>query len=303
MPEIILHQYVNSPFSEKIRKILAYKKIAWRAVEQPVIMPKPKLVPLTGGYRRIPVLQIGADVWCDTGIIIRKLEELHPEPSLYPRGMEAACNALNMWADRRIFWSTTPVIFEKLAAVVPKEFIEDRSKMMQGADFAQIGKAAPDALNQLRAFLQLLDSSLASQSYILGDRFSLADAACFHPVWFLRAEPTAFSHAQKFPNLMRWFERIDAMGYGAMTPMDADEALRIAKAANPATQPSSDPADPNGVKPGARIAVTPDDYAFDPVVGTVVLSTIQEIAIEREDPAVGRVVNHFPKIGFRISAA
>lgn len=303
MPEIILHQYVNSPFSEKIRKILAYKKIAWRAVEQPVIMPKPKLVPLTGGYRRIPVLQIGADVWCDSGIIIRKLEELHPEPSLYPRGMEAACNALNMWADRRIFWSTTPVIFEKLAAVVPKEFIEDRSKMMQGADFAQIGKAAPDALNQLRAFLQLLDSSLASQSYILGDRFSLADAACFHPVWFLRAEPTAFSHAQKFPNLMRWFERIDAMGYGAMTPMDADEALRIAKAANPATQPSSDPADPNGVKPGARIAVTPDDYAFDPVVGTVVLSTIQEIAIEREDPAVGRIVNHFPKIGFRISAA
>jgi glutathione S-transferase len=303
VPEIILHQYVNSPFSEKIRKILAYKKISWRAVEQPVIMPKPRLVPLTGGYRRIPVLQIGADVWCDTGIIIRKLEELHPEPSMYPRGMEAACNAVNMWADRRIFWSTTPVIFEKLAAVVPKEFIEDRSKMMQGADFAQIGKAAPDALNQLRAFLQLLDSSLASQPYILGDRFSLADAACFHPVWFLRAEPTAFSHAQKFPNLMRWFERIDAMGQGAMTPMDPDEALKIAKAANPATPPASDPTDPNGVKPGARIAVTPDDYAFDPVVGTAVLNTIQEIAIEREDPAVGRVVNHFPKIGFRISAA
>ncbi len=303
MPEVILHQYVNSPFSEKIRKILAFKKISWRAVEQPVIMPKPKLLPLTGGYRRIPVLQIGADVWCDTGIIIRKLEELHPEPSIYPRGMEAACNALNMWADRRIFWSTTPVIFEKLAAVVPKEFIEDRSKMMQGADFAQIGKAAPDALNQLRAFLQLLDNSLAAQPYILGDRFSLADAACFHPVWFLRVEPTAFSHAQKFSNLMRWFERIDAMGYGAMTPMEPDEALKIAKAASPASQPSSDSSDPNGVKPGARIAVTPDDYAFDPVVGTVVLSTIQEIAIEREDPAVGRVVNHFPKIGFRISAA
>lgn len=303
MPEVILHQYVNSPFSEKIRKILAYKKISWRAVEQPVIMPKPKLVPLTGGYRRIPVLQIGADVWCDTGIIIRKLEELHPEPSIYPRGMEAACNALNMWADRRVFWSTTPVIFEKLAAVVPKAFIEDRSKMMQGADFAQIGRTAPDALSQLRAFLEILDRPLASQTYILGERFSLADAACFHPVWFLRAEPTAFSHAQKFPNLMRWFERVDAMGYGAMTPMDPDEALKIAKAANPASLPGSDPSDPNGVKPGARVAVTPDDYAFDPVVGAVVLNTIQEIAIEREDPTVGRVVNHFPKIGFRISAA
>ncbi len=52
MAEIILHQYVNSPFSEKIRKIFAHKKISWRAVEQPVIMPKPKLIPLTGGYRQ-----------------------------------------------------------------------------------------------------------------------------------------------------------------------------------------------------------------------------------------------------------
>ena len=86
MPEIILHQYANSPFSEKIRKIFAHKKISWRAVEQPVIMPKPKLVPLTGGYRRIPVLQIGADVWCDTGIIIRKIDELNPEPTIYPAG-------------------------------------------------------------------------------------------------------------------------------------------------------------------------------------------------------------------------
>ncbi|HVA77020.1 MAG TPA: glutathione S-transferase family protein [Candidatus Binataceae bacterium] len=302
MAEIILHQYVNSPFSEKIRKIMAFKKISWRAVEQPVIMPKPRLVPLTGGYRRIPVLQIGADVWCDTGIIIRKLEELHPEPSLYPRGMEAACHSLNMFADRRLFWSTTPVIFEKLAAVVPKEFIEDRSKMMSGADFARIGQAAPDARNQLRAFLDILDSTLAAQPFILGNSFSLADAACFHPVWFLRAEPTAFSHAQKFASLMRWFERIDAMGHGAMTPMDPDEALKIAKAANPAARASADPADPNGLKAGARVAVTPDDYAFDPVVGTVVINSIQEIAIEREVPELGRIVNHFPKIGFRVSA-
>jgi len=47
-------------------------------------MPKPKLIPLTGGYRRIPVLQIGADVYSDTGIIIRKIDELHPTPSIYP---------------------------------------------------------------------------------------------------------------------------------------------------------------------------------------------------------------------------
>ncbi len=302
MPEIILHQYVNSPFSEKIRKIFAHKKITWRSVEQPVIMPKPKLVPLTGGYRRIPVLQIGADVWSDTGIIIRKIDELKPEPTVYPGGLTAAADTMNQWADRRLFWSTTPVIFEKLGAMVPKEFIEDRSKMMQGANFGEIAKAAPDARNQLRAFLEILDRQLSSRPFLLGDSFSLADAACFHPVWFLRAEPTAFGIAQKFSHLMRWFERVDAMGYGEVSPMDPDEALKIAKDSAPATAEKVDSSDPNGLKAGTRVSVTPDDYGFDPVTGRVVVSTIHEIAIERDVPELGKIVNHFPKIGFRIAA-
>src|SRR5690348_2084463 len=303
MAEIILHQYVNSPFSEKIRKIFAHKKIAWRSVEQPVIMPKPKLIPLTGGYRRIPVLQLGADIYCDTGIIIRKIDELFPEPTIYPNGMEAAAHAMNLWADRRVFWSTTPVIFEKLGAQVPREFIEDRSKMMQGANFGAVAAQAPDARNQLRAFLDILDRQLHRTPFILGNAFSLADAACFHPVWFLRAEPTAFGIAQKFPNLMRWFERIDAMGYGEVKPMEPDEALAIARDSTPAAKEQSDPDDPNGLRLGTRVAVTPDDYGFDPVVGKVVASTLYEVAIEREEPSLGRIVNHFPKIGFRISAA
>jgi glutathione S-transferase len=62
MPEIILHHYDTSPFSEKVRLLLGLRGLAWRSVIQPTIMPKPQLVPLTGGYRRIPVMQIGADV-------------------------------------------------------------------------------------------------------------------------------------------------------------------------------------------------------------------------------------------------
>ena len=61
--------------------------------------------------------------------------------------------------------------------------------------------------------------------------------------------------------------------------------------------------DPNELKAGTRVSVTPDDYAFDPVTGRVVVSTIHEIAIEREVPELGKIVNHFPKIGFRIAAA
>jgi glutathione S-transferase len=305
MPEIILHQYPNSPFSEKIRKILALKKVTWRSVDQPVIMPKPKLVPLTGGYRRIPVLQIGADVWCDSGIIARKIEELYPEPTIYPGGSEGVCHAITLFADRRFFFSTTPVIFEKLGPSVPKEFIEDRSKMMAGAgaNFTELTQTAPDARNQVRAFLDLLDRQVANQPYLLGPSFSLADAACFHCVWFLRAEPSSFALAQRHANLMRWFERIEKMGNGNVTPMEQDEALRIAKESAPAAKEAYDATDPNGIKPGMKVAVMPDDYGFDPVAGTVVISTLYEIAVERTDPELGRIVNHFPKIGFRIQRA
>ncbi|HEY6395611.1 MAG TPA: glutathione S-transferase family protein [Candidatus Binataceae bacterium] len=303
MAEIILHQYPNSPFSEKIRKIFAHKKISWRSVDQPVIMPKPRLVPLTGGYRKIPVMQIGADVYCDTAIIVRKIDELFPEPTIYPDHSAGPCELAAMWADRRFFFSTTPVIFEKLAHVVPKEFIEDRSRLMQGANFAEISLQAPDARNQVRAFLDILDRQLANRPFIFGNSFSLADASCFHPVWFLRAEPASFGLAQKCANVMRWFERIDAMGHGNVKPMDPDEALRIAKESTPAAAGTIDSNDPNGIAAGMKVSVMPDDYGFDPVAGNVVTSTLYEIAVERDELGLGKIVNHFPKIGFRVTRA
>jgi glutathione S-transferase len=303
MAEIILHQYVNSPFSEKIRKIFAHKNVQWRSVEQPVIMPKPKLIPLTGGYRRIPVLQIGADVYCDTGIIIHKIDQLFPEPTIYPGGTEGLCHMINLFADRRFFFSTTPVIFAKLAAVVPKDFIEDRSKMMAGANFAEITQTAPDARNQVRAFLEMIERQIAHSAFLFGNAFSLADAACFHCVWFLRAEPNSFALAQRYPSLMRWFERIDAMGYGRVSAMDPDEALAIARDSSPDTAVLEDPSDPNGLKAGMMVKVMPDDYGFDPVAGKIVALSSIGIAIERHDPALGTIVNHFPKVGFRIHPA
>jgi len=81
---LILHHYPTSPFAEKIRLILGFKGLAWKSVLMPPVMPKPDLVALTGGYRRAPVLQIGADVYCDTALIAQVLDRLHPSPALYP---------------------------------------------------------------------------------------------------------------------------------------------------------------------------------------------------------------------------
>ena len=97
MSEIILHHYWESPYAEKIRRILGFKGLTWRSVIIPMIMPKPDLTALTGGYRKTPVFQLGADIYCDTDLIARTIDRLHPEPSLFPDGGAELSYMLGPW--------------------------------------------------------------------------------------------------------------------------------------------------------------------------------------------------------------
>ena len=116
---IILHHFDRSPFSEKIRVIFGHKGLAWNSVRIPPIMPKPDLMPLTGGYRRTPVMQIGADIYCDTQCIMRELERRFPQPSLLPKGYDGLAWGSAMWTDRMFFQSTVNLVFGVLADKVP----------------------------------------------------------------------------------------------------------------------------------------------------------------------------------------
>jgi glutathione S-transferase len=87
--EIFLHHYPPSLFSEKIRLLLGYLELPWRSVIIPSIMPRPLLMPLSGGYRKTPVLQIGANVYCDSRIIARGLARHAGNTSLYAQGFAA----------------------------------------------------------------------------------------------------------------------------------------------------------------------------------------------------------------------
>jgi glutathione S-transferase len=302
MADLLFHHYDASPFSEKIRVLFGIKDLAWRSVQQPSMMPKPHLVPLTGGYRRIPVLQIGADVYCDSQLIGRVLERLHPTSSAFPAGSEGICQALGFWADRSVFLAAVPVVFGKVGDAVPKEFIEDRTKLMGGAlDFKVLMRSAPLGSEQLRAHAQLIDLQLADgRPFLLGDRPSFADAAAYHPIWFCRALPPTRSTFLEFSRLETWAERVKRIGHGRRSECAPEEALRIAREARPATEVWKDPQEPNGLEPGMKVRVVPDDYGFDPVEGELVASSALDIALRRSAPEVGEVVVHFPRAGYRV---
>ena len=304
MTDIILHHYDTSPYAEKVRTGLGLKGLAWASVELPQIMPKPNLTALTGGYRKTPVLQIGADIYCDSQLIMRELERRHPTPSFYPAGRGAA-DALAWWAEKTMFLPAVSIAFAKRPEVLPKGFLEDRAKFSgRNIDPVVMLAAVPNQLDQLRAHFDWLDQTLADgRSFLQGGAVGLADLAAYHPVWYLRQNfGSAAAPLDGFPRLLSWAERVAAIGHGRRSPMTSEQALDVARTATSIAKASTDAKDPIGRKPGQVVSVTPDDTGRDPVIGELVTSGIDEIVIRRRDPAIGEVCVHFPRAGFVVTA-
>jgi glutathione S-transferase len=305
---IVLHHFDRSPFSEKIRVVFGFKGLSWRSVRIPPIMPKPDLMPLTGGYRRTPVMQIGADVFCDTQIIIREIERRFPSPTLCPSGEAGAPWALSLWTDRAFFQNAVTLVFGTLGPKVPQAFVEDRSQL-RGAkfDLDKMRAAIPQMRDQLRAHLGWIEAQLGDgRKWLLGD-FSLADVSAYMNVWYVRSNLSA-EEDQAVAGLDRifvglkqvaaWENRMRALGHGAREEMSGGEALDIAAKASAETLAENDPNDPNGRKVGDRVLIAPDDYGKVEVGGEVVSLSAQHIAIRRVDERVGEIVVHFPRAGF-----
>jgi glutathione S-transferase len=303
-PAVILHHFDQSPFSEKIRLIFGLKTIAWRSVRISRIMPRPDLMPLTGGYRRTPVLQIGADIYCDTQCIIRELERRFPEPSLFPDSYHGIGWASAMWTDRSFFQNTVNLVFGSLADAVPQSFIEDRERLRGGKfDVAAMKTHIPQMRDQYRAHLDWIESGLADRGdWLGGERPGLIDINAYMNVWYVRSSlPVADELLAGFAGVRAWEERMRAIGHGTRTEISSTDALQLARDSTPQTMASHDPHDPNGRKPGDLVDVTPDDYGKVPVRGRIVSSSAQTIAIARRDDIAGDVVVHFPRAGFLVA--
>jgi len=301
--DLILHHYETSPFSEKMRVALGAKGLAWRSVDIPTMMPKPDFTPLTGGYRRTPALQIGADVYCDTQVMLAEIEARHPAPSLIPAGAEGLIWALNWWADRLFFQTTVPIIFGTLGDHVPEAFLKDREQLSgRPFDVKAMKMAVAPLKGQWRAQVAWLNAQLAASSsgWLAGPTPTLADVAAYMNVWFLGRNLAPFVEAltEGLSHVAPWRAKVEALGHGKPDPLSAQAALDIAKASTPAPAPAHDPNDPLAAKPGEDVFVMADDYGRDRIDGVLVAANAEQIVIAREHERTGRVHVHFPRAGY-----
>jgi glutathione S-transferase len=306
MSGLILHHYDFSNFAEKARLMLGFKGLAWRGVEIPPIAPKPDLTSLTGGYRRTPVLQDGADVWCDTNLIARELERRQPSPTLFPAGTTGIAEIVVRWAEQQFMRPMALFVSGINADHMPPGLHEDRAKL-HGLPVPSIEAVrAAGARNRLlvRPQLAWLADMLADdRSYLLGEKPCIADFAAYHVVWFLRGRRIDCSdELAPHPKLIAWRDRMAAIGHGTRTDISSDVALAEARATTPAKPRPSMPqeGDPH---PGERARVRASDNAKDWVEGEVTFIDAGEIALLHSHPLVGDVVAHFPRLGYDWRAA
>jgi glutathione S-transferase len=310
MSELILHHYPTSPFAEKARLLLGFKGLSWRSVKISPVMPKPDLTALTGGYRKTPVLQIGADIYCDTALIARRLEQEKALPTFFPEGQEMVAATFAAWADSVVFQHAVSLVFQpesiavRFAGLPPeaiKAFIADRACLFSGGSAIKL--AAEQARHQWPTIMTRLEQQLQREDgdYLFGEP-SIADFALAHPLWFLKATPITAPLVDAYPAVAAWHARVLGFGHGAFSEMTSGEALEVARNATPAPLPDEQFVDPNGFEAGQQVLIAATDYGVDPVVGELLFAGVEELIVRREDERGGVVHVHFPRFGFRIEA-
>lgn len=295
---IILYHYPASPYAEKVRLVAGYLDVPWHSVDVPIQPPRETLALLAGGYRRIPVAQMGADIYCDTALISECLINL-AEKSL-ATDSEAA-KALAEHAEQNAFFAairqnsqlkTAIGLILKLGFKGMMAFAKDRATFAVGYPPAML---SPDQAKAV--FKQYLDDlvfHLGDQPFLGGQEPCLSDFRCYHPIFLAIAFRSV--KASQLPSAVKaWMDKVERFGWGDVSPMSDREALEIAKSTSPQAVNEAAAAHPDV---GEWVTVSPTDTGKVPVTGTLVGMDSHHIILLRRSDDVGNIHVHFPAEGF-----
>ena len=300
---MFLHHYEISPFSEKIRLMFGYCNMSWRSVICPSIPPRPGLDPLTGGYRKIPVAQDGADIFCDTRIISSEIANLQNKPLLAKENCDREANDFIDRVDLELFLAAAACIsplqslrtlLKTNSAIQTARFIQDRVTMMSGSPIT--APTARRAKQYLSGHYRELESRLSDSKFLFEEEPCVADFSAYHALWMMHAFGTA-PYPKRCTAIDRWYGAMTAFGHGQSQKASSDAAFSAAKQATPRPLPATNVKDSNL---GRDVAIQPADYGREQVVGTLLSSTKERWIVARQTHELGTLHVHFPKEGFAI---
>ncbi|MCV6628182.1 MAG: glutathione S-transferase family protein [Cellvibrionaceae bacterium] len=303
---MILHHYDNSPYAEKIRLMFGLAEAPWQSLLSPVWPPRPNLDPLAGGYRRIPVAQLGADIFCDSSLIATEVAALCQRPELYIANASAEAKALIAQAEGPTFFAAVGsvpkgrllgMMLKRFGPLGSYRFIKDRAGLLKGGSSRQAGPEQSQRL--MEALFAALEARLQQQQWLDGEQPSLADFSCYHPIWLhlnCSGRPLAAG-----AEVQRWFEQVTAIGHGQRREIDQAAAFAAARQAEPRPLDESLSSVDEPLL-GQAVSIAPADYGTEPVSGTLVGAGAERLILARDSQEFGRLHVHFPRADYQITA-
>jgi glutathione S-transferase len=306
MSEFILHHYWPSPFAHKVRIALNMIGAPWTSVEIPRVPPKPLLMPMTAGYRRTPVMQIGADIHCDTQNIARALGEAGYEDKLFPGRSRGRVMALSNWIDAAIAELAIRIVITSSIGTAPPEFIRDRGDLYFGAGWTEAALKAdlPAVILQLSAQLDQVETALSGTDFLMGDDPSWGDVGLAFLAWFLRGRWDGGADLlAQFPAIERVEAALAANAADHESEITAEEALAVARNATPAS-PTGVHHPASELMAGQSVMIRPKGQSSDPdITGRLRYLDMTRVSIDHESDETGPVAVHLPVAGYRTTAA
>jgi len=191
--DIVLHQWVVSPYCAKVRRILRHKRLPFRTVEYNGL--RALRVRKLSAAGKLPVLDYDGQRITDSSAIAAYLEMRHPQPALFPdHPRQRAMAALwEDWADESLFWFEVYFRVHDTAAldlaataicagrpawerllIVPI-FRRDYRARLKAQGLGRLPEAEVDRL--FDQHLDLLDTVLAENGKLVGATTTIADIA------------------------------------------------------------------------------------------------------------------------------
>ena len=300
---MILHNYDISPYSEMIRLMLGHSNIDWRSDISPPYPPRKIVDPLTGGYRRIPVAQIGADLFCDTRIICSEIANISGMPELSFESVDAEiaqfANQTNSEYFMPIVQTSEPKSILKMLVTRywPWQILalmKDRAQVAKSANGERLTKQ--QMIERMTTLKQSIESKLAEQDFLFGSAPSVADFAAYHLIWFADlTRSTKF--LKEHPKASKWQARMNKIGHGNYTKINQHDVFNQAKN----TPRPVDKTMQNNADIGKSVSIAPVDYARDSVEGELVGSDDTRWIVARQSNEFGLLHVHFPRDGYALS--
>ncbi len=208
-----LYQFLGSPFCAKARKLLEFKGVDFEVIEVDYLERKELL--LASGQLTVPAVTFdGGETIVDSARIALRLEQLHPEPTIFPPGWRGLHLALADYIDNQLEDSVYPAAIADELAYYGSQGA-DRAALWRLIRERKYGAGFVDRMiaqqsnnwGRVRAALAVFEEQLSSAPFLTG-RIGLADFSLYGQLFYF-----AFTGELKIPaelkNLIAFFGRMD----------------------------------------------------------------------------------------------